>query len=101
MDSARSQTTDRTGMYSLCAPHPPMRRPAGRPSRAPGQRVPVDPVPLRTALHAGQAGSRFPLPAEDARPQISRDTGYRDTPGGTSAAAFVPDVPERIGVPSP
>jgi hypothetical protein len=49
----------------------------------------------------GQAGSRLLLPTEDGRPQISRDMRYRETPGGTSAAAFVPDVPERIGVPSP
>jgi hypothetical protein len=53
------------------------------------------------ALHARQAGSGLPLTAEDGRPQISGDTRYRETPGGTSAAAFVPDVPERIGVPSP
>ena len=49
----------------------------------------------------GQTGSRLPLPAGDARPQISRDTGYRETPGGTSAPAFLPDAPRRIGVPSP
>ena len=48
-------------MYSLCAPHPPTRRPAGRRSRRPGQRVPVDSVPLCKALHAGQVGSRLPL----------------------------------------
>jgi hypothetical protein len=41
------------------------------------------------------------LPAEDARPQISRDTGYREMPGGTSATVVVPDVLGRIGVPSP
>jgi hypothetical protein len=52
-------------------------------------------------MHAAQAGSRLPLPAGDARPQISRSAGYRDAPGGTSAAAFVPDVSGRIGVPSP
>jgi hypothetical protein len=52
-------------------------------------------------LQAGQAGSRLPLRAEDARPQISRDTGRCETPGGASGAAFVPDAPERIGVPSP
>ena len=34
-DSARSQTTDRTGMYSPWAPHPPTRRPAGPPSQRP------------------------------------------------------------------
>ena len=45
-DSARSSTTDRTFMYSLCAPHPPTRRPTDRRSRDPSQRVPVDPVPL-------------------------------------------------------
>jgi hypothetical protein len=33
--------------------------------------------------------------------QISRDNRYREKDGGTSAAAFVPDVPERIGVPLP
>ena len=61
-DSARSWTTDRTGMYSLCAPHPPTRRPHARPSRRPGQRVPVDPVPLCKARHAGKPapGSRCP-----------------------------------------
>jgi hypothetical protein len=32
--SAPSQETDRTFMYKLCAPHPPARRPAGRPGRA-------------------------------------------------------------------
>ena len=45
-DSARSSTTDRTFMYSLCAPHPPTRRPTDHRSRDPSQRVPVDPVPL-------------------------------------------------------
>ena len=72
-----------------------------RPSRGPGQRVPVDPVPLCEARHAGQAGSRLPLPAEDGRPQISRDMRYRETSGGTAGAAFLPDAPGRIGVPSP
>jgi hypothetical protein len=43
----------------------------------------------------------MPLTAEVGRPQISRNNRYHDTPGGTSAAAFVPDVPERVGVPSP
>jgi hypothetical protein len=32
--SARSQKTDRTFMYKLCAPHPPTHRPTGRPGRA-------------------------------------------------------------------
>jgi len=49
----------------------------------------------------GQTGSWLLLPAEDGRPQISRDMRYRETPGGTSARAFLPDVPGRIGVPSP
>jgi hypothetical protein len=39
-DSARSWTTDRCGMYSLCAPHPPTRRPASRRSRGPGPACP-------------------------------------------------------------
>jgi hypothetical protein len=67
----------------------------------PGQRVPVDPVPLGKALRARHAGSRLALTAEDGRPQISGNTRYRDEPGGTSAAAFLADAPERIGVPSP
>jgi hypothetical protein len=37
----------------------------------------------------------------DGGPQISRGTGFRETPGGTSAPVFVPDAPGRIGVPSP
>ena len=49
----------------------------------------------------GQTGSRLPRPAGNARPQISPDTQYRESPGGTSAATFVPDAPGRIGVPSP
>jgi hypothetical protein len=49
----------------------------------------------------GKSAPGLPLPAEDARPQISRGTGVRETPGGTSTAAFVPDVPEQTGVPSP
>jgi len=47
------------------------------------------------------AGSRFPLAAEVGRLQISRDNRYRERSGGMARAAFVPDVPERIGVPSP
>jgi hypothetical protein len=65
-----------------------------RPSR-------LTPYHWARVLQAGQAGSRLPLRAEDARPQISRDTGRCETPGGASGAAFVPDAPERIGVPSP
>ena len=53
----------------------------------------LTPYPLRKGRHAGQGGSRLP-PAEDARPQISGDM-----PGGTSAPAFLPDAPRRIGVP--
>ena len=41
----------------------------------------------------GQAGSRLPLTAEDGRPQISGDYGCSERPGGTSAAAFLPDAP--------
>ena len=66
---------------------------------------PACPSRPRTAvqrpLHAGQVGSRLPLAAEVERLQISRDNRYRETPGGTSAAAFLPDAPGRIGVPSP
>jgi hypothetical protein len=80
---------------------PPSCRAAGRPGRRPASVSRLTPYHWARVLQAGQAGSRLPLPAEDARPQISRDTGYRGTPGGTSAAAFVPDAPGRIGVPSP
>jgi len=61
----------------------------------------------RLTLTAGQGPacgvSRLPVPltAEVRCPQISRDNRYRERPGGASAAAFVPDAPERIGVPSP
>jgi len=48
-----------------------------------------------------QVGSRFPPTAEIGRLQISRDNRYRERSGGTARATFVPDVPERIGVPSP
>ena len=60
-DSARSSTTDRTFMYSLCAPHPPTRPPTDHRSRDPSQRVPVDPVPLCKAPACGV--SRLPVPA--------------------------------------
>jgi hypothetical protein len=53
------------------------------------------------ALHAGQAGSRLPLAAEDGRSQISGDVRVQRKAQGTSAAAFVPDAPGCTGVPSP
>jgi hypothetical protein len=53
-----------------------------------------------TALHARQASSRLPLTTEDVRAQISRDVQVQLKTQGTSAAGFVPDVPERVGVPS-
>ena len=85
----------------ISVPYPPRRRPAGRPSSRPASVSRLTPYRCAGVQHAGQAGSRLPLSAEDARPQISRDTGSREMPGGTSAAAFVPDAPGRIGVPSP
>lgn len=80
---------------------PPSCRAAGRPGRRPASASRLTPYHWARVLQAGQAGSRLPLRAEDARPQISRDTGRCETPGGASGAAFVPDAPERIGVPSP
>jgi hypothetical protein len=53
------------------------------------------------ALHARQAGSQLPLAAEDGRSQISGDLQVQRKAKGTSAAAFLPDAPRRIGVPSP
>ena len=53
------------------------------------------------ALHARQAGSRLPLTAKDGRSQISGDLWVQRKAWGTSAAAFLPDAPGRIGVPSP
>ena len=41
-----------------------------------------------------------PLTTEDVRAQISRDVQVQRKTQGTSAAGFVPDVPERVGVPS-
>ena len=67
----------------------------------PGKRVPDDAVPPGKALHARQAGSRLPLAAKDGRSQISGDLRAQRKAQGTSAAAFVPDAPGRIGVPSP
>ena len=98
---ARSQATERTFMYSFRAPYPPRRRPAGCLSRGLADVSRLTPYRWATVLQAGQADSRLPLPAEDARPQISRDVRCRGTPGGSSAAAFVPDVLGRVGVPSP
>ena len=74
---------------------PPSCRAAGRPGRRPASVSRLTPYHWARVLQAGQAGSRLPLPAEDARPQISRDTGYRETPGGTSAP---PSCPMRRGV---
>jgi hypothetical protein len=82
------------------APRPATRRAADRPSRGAGQRIQVLTRTAGKAVHAGQAGSRLPLSAGNVCAQISRATGCRDTPGGTSAAAFVPDAPGRIDVPS-
>jgi hypothetical protein len=99
--SARPSTTDRSGMYSFpCR----IRRGVGQLAALAAGRTRVSrltPYRCARALPAGQADSRLPLPADDARPQISRDTGCRGTPCGTSAAVFVPDAPGRIGVPSP
>jgi hypothetical protein len=83
------------------APRPPTRRPARHPSRGAG---PACPSRRRTAVQGPACGAnRLPPPTarRDARPQISRDMRYRETPGSTSARAFLPDVPGRIGVPSP
>jgi hypothetical protein len=100
----RTQPGPRRPTAQLCtnfrAPRPPTSRPVGRPSRGPDQRVPVGPAALCKHRQCGKP-TPAPLHAEDARRKISRNTGYRDTPGETSAAAFVPDVPGRIGVPSP
>ena len=82
-------------------PHQPTWRRMLRPSRGARASVSRLTVPLCRARHAGQTGSRLPLPAEDGRPQISRGMRYRETPGGTAGAAFLPDAPGRIGVPSP
>ena len=49
----------------------------------------------------GKARSRLPLTAEDGRSQISGDVRAQRKAHGTSADAFVPDAPGRIGVPSP
>jgi hypothetical protein len=54
-DSARLSTTDRTLLYSLCAPHLLTRRPIGRRGWGSGQRVPVDPVPLCKARMRGKS----------------------------------------------
>ena len=53
-DSARSWTTDRTGMYSLSAPSPPRRRPAGRPAADRASVSRLTPYPLCKGLHAGK-----------------------------------------------
>jgi hypothetical protein len=66
-----------------------------------GQRVPVDAVQLGKGPACAQSRLPAPLTVEDGRSQISGDLRVQRKPRGTSAAAFVPDVPERIGVPSP
>jgi hypothetical protein len=99
--SARSRKTDRTFMCKLLG-----AASAGAPADWPSWpgRVSVSrPTPYHRAraLHARQAGSRLPLAAEDRRAQISGDVRVQRKARGRSAAAFVPDVPERAGVPSP
>jgi hypothetical protein len=77
----------------ISAPYPPRRRPAGRPSRRPSQRFPADSVSLAKGLHAGQVGSRLALPTEDARPQISRDTGSAIRPAARPPPPSCPMCP--------
>ena len=67
----------------------------------PGQRVPDDAVP--PGKGPACTASQLPAPAHHpgwALADQRRSTGTATGPG-TSAAAFLPDVPERIGVPSP
>ena len=102
----------RSGRLSLAAedrPHFYVRTLGAAYADAPGSwpswpgRVSVARVTLHhraTALHARQASSRLPLTTEDVRAQISRDVQVQLKTQGTSAAGFVPDVPERVGVPS-
>jgi len=61
----------------------------------PGQRVPAPPVPLRKVRHARQAGSRVPLPAQDARPQISRDTRVPRNARRHCWHSSLPDAPRQ------
>jgi len=94
--SARSQKTDRTFMYKLWAPHPPARRPGGRPG--PG-RVSVSRLTLyhrATALHARQAGSRPPLTAEDRRAQISGDLRAQQRPRERPPPPSCPMLPGLV-----
>ena len=87
------RTTDRTFMYSLCAPYPPTRRPTGRRSRGPASVSRLTPYRWARALHAGQVGSRLRSPPKLGACRSAAIYRYRERPGGTSSAAFLPDAP--------
>jgi hypothetical protein len=99
-DSARSSTTDRAFLYLLARR---IHQRALQLTAVAGTRASVS-QSTRAAVSGPACGvSRLPVAAyrRSWRLQISRDNRYCETPRGTSAAAFVPDGPGRIGVPSP